>query len=337
MPTLTVRSFLFFCGSNLQPNSAIESVPLDLQRDLSLIKELDGHTNQFMDQINEKMEALKECSFGDESFSQNVLAVDTLLDLGIKRLEEKALVASKAYEALDKQVKRLDDDLTRFEYDYGRFLGNTSMLMPMNGAIDGSLHMSNVQNAAGTNYLQNAEFSHKRTRTALKEESANVSNLHEAAFHSQSSIGAVSRRNGKPLRKAADRSMRKLSGNLAADDFEAYDASRDLADTEESAALPYDMRATQSASAVEYPPQVASEYGFEASADTAAVVKLPSIENLAGMIGGGSNSISRAASPLDFGMNSDPNEPKYCYCNQVSYGEMIACDNENVSDFNFQF
>ena len=27
----------------------------------------------------------------------------------------------------------------------------------------------------------------------------------------------------------------------------------------------------------------------------------------------------------------DPNEPVYCFCKNVSYGEMIACDNENVS------
>lgn len=27
----------------------------------------------------------------------------------------------------------------------------------------------------------------------------------------------------------------------------------------------------------------------------------------------------------------DPNEPRYCLCNQVSYGEMVACDNEDVS------
>lgn len=27
----------------------------------------------------------------------------------------------------------------------------------------------------------------------------------------------------------------------------------------------------------------------------------------------------------------DPSEPKYCYCNQVSFGEMVACDNEDVS------
>lgn len=31
----------------------------------------------------------------------------------------------------------------------------------------------------------------------------------------------------------------------------------------------------------------------------------------------------------------DPNEPRYCICNQVSYGDMVACDNEDVSFFWF--
>ena len=26
----------------------------------------------------------------------------------------------------------------------------------------------------------------------------------------------------------------------------------------------------------------------------------------------------------------DPNEPRYCICNQVSYGDMVACDNADV-------
>jgi hypothetical protein len=32
-------------------------------------------------------------------------------------------------------------------------------------------------------------------------------------------------------------------------------------------------------------------------------------------------------------MAIDPNEPLYCYCQQVSYGEMVACDNDDVSSF----
>lgn len=27
----------------------------------------------------------------------------------------------------------------------------------------------------------------------------------------------------------------------------------------------------------------------------------------------------------------DPNEPVYCFCNQVSFGDMIACDNANCA------
>lgn len=31
--------------------------------------------------------------------------------------------------------------------------------------------------------------------------------------------------------------------------------------------------------------------------------------------------------PLE--LSSDPNEPRYCICHQVSYGEMVGCDNDN--------
>lgn len=35
-----------------------------------------------------------------------------------------------------------------------------------------------------------------------------------------------------------------------------------------------------------------------------------------------------ATEPLAVDMPLDPNEPKYCTCHQVSFGEMIACDNK---------
>ena len=31
------------------------------------------------------------------------------------------------------------------------------------------------------------------------------------------------------------------------------------------------------------------------------------------------------------GWHADPNEPRYCICNDVSYGDMVGCDNEDVS------
>lgn len=39
---------------------------------------------------------------------------------------------------------------------------------------------------------------------------------------------------------------------------------------------------------------------------------------------------SQAAEVTDGEWTYDPNEPRYCLCNQVSYGDMVACDNVDV-------
>ncbi|CAM8905541.1 unnamed protein product [Rhodiola kirilowii] len=39
----------------------------------------------------------------------------------------------------------------------------------------------------------------------------------------------------------------------------------------------------------------------------------------------------------DIDVPIDPNEPTYCLCNQVSYGEMVACDNTNCKIEWFHF
>lgn len=36
---------------------------------------------------------------------------------------------------------------------------------------------------------------------------------------------------------------------------------------------------------------------------------------------------------MEIDLPVDPNEPTYCYCNRVSYGEMIACDNPEVKTY----
>ena len=36
-------------------------------------------------------------------------------------------------------------------------------------------------------------------------------------------------------------------------------------------------------------------------------------------------------------MPVDPSEPVYCYCQRVSFGEMIACDNEDCAIEWFHF
>ncbi|KAE8685590.1 PHD finger protein ING1 [Hibiscus syriacus] len=40
---------------------------------------------------------------------------------------------------------------------------------------------------------------------------------------------------------------------------------------------------------------------------------------------------------MELDLPVDPNEPTYCMCNQVSYGEMVACDNPNCKIEWFHF
>lgn len=40
---------------------------------------------------------------------------------------------------------------------------------------------------------------------------------------------------------------------------------------------------------------------------------------------------------MELDLPVDPNEPTYCLCNQVSYGEMVACDNPNCKIEWFHF
>ncbi|KAG1362491.1 PHD finger protein ING [Cocos nucifera] len=40
---------------------------------------------------------------------------------------------------------------------------------------------------------------------------------------------------------------------------------------------------------------------------------------------------------VDLELPVDPNEPTYCFCNQVSYGEMVACDNPDCKIEWFHF
>ncbi|GLV37862.1 Inhibitor of growth family member 5 [Carabus blaptoides fortunei] len=60
--------------------------------------------------------------------------------------------------------------------------------------------------------------------------------------------------------------------------------------------------------------------GSTASSGSAAGVGVDSVAGLPGLAG-----IAHPSDVLD--MPVDPNEPTYCLCHQVSYGEMIGCDN----------
>ncbi|PIA36126.1 hypothetical protein AQUCO_03400202v1 [Aquilegia coerulea] len=47
--------------------------------------------------------------------------------------------------------------------------------------------------------------------------------------------------------------------------------------------------------------------------------------------------VASDAPVMDLDLPVDPNEPTYCFCNQVSFGEMVACDNPSCKIEWFHF
>jgi hypothetical protein len=64
------------------------------------------------------------------------------------------------------------------------------------------------------------------------------------------------------------------------------------------------------------------------------------LESTVGIIAQQKTSMKKKKSQMDVieaDLPVDPNEPVYCYCRQVSYGQMIACDNEGCQREWFHF
>lgn len=214
----------------------LESIPTDLCHPLTQILQLDSETQSLLKSLNSSLPA-KDPS--------QLHALDSLLSQSIKLAEEKVSLASRAWESLDRHIRRLDEDIVRFETEYNF---NESECAP----------------------------SEKNPEPAPSTE-------------------PTVKNGGRPVRKAADRTLKRLN------DTDLEEA------TKEDSSPPIE--------------QPSSTVLIQAEP-----VHLPSIESLPGKIVDVAGIEFPHSHPA---VESNVNEPRYCYCNQVSFGEMIACDNED--------
>ena len=246
--------------------------------------------------------------------------LDSLLERVICKAEEKVATATKAFDFVDKQIRHLDDDLIKFDSDF-----------QLSDAEFAQLKKHVSMQASTTQQQPSSQVKSTQNSTNNKQQPSTT-------LSSESSATVVVKRNGRPPRKAADKTLKKLgqvnsaSGsnqnydNQNENDFESFEPSEDQSN----------IFASQSSLKSSLLPNSVGNSSFYSNQS------LPSIEMLAELPLSGnpqtphpfysSSNYSMPHSNEHFphGMMSvDPNEPKYCYCNQVSYGEMIACDNEN--------
>ncbi|ORZ11339.1 inhibitor of growth proteins N-terminal histone-binding-domain-containing protein [Lobosporangium transversale] len=226
----------------------VESLPLELQRQFTLMQDLDAKAQSIMAQVSAKaaefIDNVQACT--PQERIQLLKSLNEMLVESLRQGEEKVALATAAYDVVDRHVRRLDDDLQKYEDEQmigpGR-LGNTNSITAGASTAD------------------------------RKDESAS----------------AV---------VASTATSNKKGGSSAAQDTPPSKRKKQAHNTNNS----NNNAAT--------PAPTTSEKRKGGAVTTSSGSK-------------GAKKTTSFTSELPI----DPNEPLYCYCQQVSYGEMVACDN----------
>ncbi|KAI9491653.1 hypothetical protein BDB00DRAFT_874037 [Zychaea mexicana] len=97
----------------------IEALPLELQRNFTLLRELDGYAQDLVETVaKESIELINNIKELDPiTRIERLKQLATLLTETLKRGEEKVALAKTTFDAVERHCNRLDADLVKFEED----------------------------------------------------------------------------------------------------------------------------------------------------------------------------------------------------------------------------
>ncbi|XP_073823305.1 inhibitor of growth protein 5 isoform X1 [Musca autumnalis] len=234
-------------------NIGLESLPTELERNFKLMRKLDDRAQTAMKSIDshakEFMRKLADSSsqMSEEERKERLADIQQLFIKAKEYSDDKVQLAIQTYELVDKQIRRLDNDLARFEGEIQEKASSTR----------GKSEEAQVKK--GRKKTKDAKAVGKKKRVTSSDDEANNSAVAAAA-----STGG---QGGKKKKQKVNQEKETRKGGQKQKNIDLDDSEKESCHT--AATHPSDV--------------------------------------------------------LD--MPVDPNEPTYCLCHQVSYGEMIGCDN----------
>lgn len=122
------RCFSFLCLSDNRTFSNIwylcaglEHLPVELQRNFTLMRELDTRAQNLMKSIDEKADDFMKTLVKDkdtvpeEERKDKLKTIQDMFNRAKEYGDDKVQLAIQTYELVDKHIRRLDSDLARFE------------------------------------------------------------------------------------------------------------------------------------------------------------------------------------------------------------------------------
>ncbi|XP_015035389.1 inhibitor of growth protein 5 isoform X1 [Drosophila persimilis] len=239
----------------------LESLPTELERNFKLMRKLDDRAQTAMKSIDSHakdfMRKLAESgALSEEERKERLEDIKALFGKAKEYSDDKVQLAIQTYELVDKQIRRLDNDLARFEGEIQEKASSTRAKSEEAVAKKGR---KKAKDSKVTGKKKKSASSDEETgRGGSTQINANVS------LNSSSNAGG---QGTKKKKSKVNQEKETRKGGAQKKVVEADDSEKDSCHT--AATHPSDV--------------------------------------------------------MD--MPVDPNEPTYCLCHQVSYGEMIGCDN----------
>ncbi|KAH8403360.1 hypothetical protein KR222_011353 [Zaprionus bogoriensis] len=240
----------------------LESLPTELERNFKLMRKLDDRAQTAMKSIDSHAKdfmrklAADNGSMSEEERKERLENIKALFGKAKEYSDDKVQLAIQTYELVDKQIRRLDNDLARFEGEIQEKASSTRA------------KSEEAVAKSGRKKTKDGKATGKKKKPASSDEETG-----RGGNHSNSASGA----NLNASSCAAQGSKKKKSKLIQEKETRKGGAQKKAADVDDSE----------------------KESSHTAATHPSDVMDMP----------------------------VDPNEPTYCLCHQVSYGEMIGCDN----------
>ncbi|KAI9330523.1 hypothetical protein BDR26DRAFT_871448 [Obelidium mucronatum] len=235
----------------------IEALPLELSRNFTLMRELGGMAEEVEQTIKSEtkgiVNTLKQLPTGEER-TQKIVALTAIFKEYLKHGEDKVALAVQTYDMVDRHIRRLDDDLAKYEDEQ----------------MTGPRAHQQFYTPIATEMMASASYAgEKRGAPSIE------------------TPGKRQKFTTKPNKPSTPQPEPAPPNNGIKKDSKRVPASTAFG---------------------------ASTTAAYKGKSTSKVVEVQPVPALKG-------------SPDDLPI--DPNEPRYCICNQYSFGDMIGCDNSD--------
>ncbi|KAM9293262.1 inhibitor of growth protein 3 isoform 3-T3 [Morus bassanus] len=341
----------------------IEQLPMDLRDRFTEMREMDLQVQNAMDQLEQRvneffMNAKKNKPEWREEQMTSIKKFSLWQDYykALEDADEKVQLANQIYDLVDRHLRKLDQELAKFKMELeADNAGITEILERRSLELDTPSQPVNNHHAHSHTPVEKRKHnpsSHHSTTDHVPEKKfkseALLSTLTSDASKENtpgSGAGAITMAAAQAVQATAQMKEGRRTSSLKAsyeafknNDFQLgreFSLSRDSTGYS-SSALASTLTQTLSSSTTDSRSgrksknnNKSSSQQSSSSSSSSSLSSCSSSSALAQELSQQTAVIPESDSNSQVDWTYDPNEPRYCICNQVSYGEMVGCDNQD--------